>query len=512
MYAGIETAEMMTPIAALIAWGLSFVGINKYVRSHSTQTDNGFYTLFSIFVSIAVAIAVAASSKLLIVQTAPNDMSLATTSTIMLAIAAVVIWGISFIGISRYMKSHFAQRDNGFHMLVSTAVSLGATIVAVAAARLIMTTQTAPAELGSGVTAVDIGLFAIILVVLIAPFKVKIVEKNLEAFLFIMGALAVTITSKWAIELVKLAAEEPVLKGIVPAVLVAGLVFYYGKSAFQSLMNGIVNKVPLPVLIFGTTFILGLICSVITAIISALFLCEIANLMPLNRKDKINFVVISCFAIGLGAVLTPLGEPLSTIAITKLQGPPLYPGGPGNAGFFYLADQLGVLIVLGVIACSIFAMFYVGKKAEKVEVTQMGEEAGGLREVFVRAGKVWLFVSALFLLGAGMEVLIFKYLVQVPDYILFWVNMVSAILDNATLTAAEISPYMSQKQINAALYGLLISGGMLIPGNIPNIISAGKLGITSSEWAKLGVPVGLALNAVYFVVVFVLGINPTLGL
>jgi predicted cation transporter len=88
--------------------------------------------------------------------------------------------------------------------------------------------------------------------------------------------------------------------------------------------------------------------------------------------------------------------------------------------------------------------------------------------------------------------------------------MVSAILDNATLTAAEISPSISQSQINAALYGLLISGGMLIPGNIPNIISAGKLGITSSEYAKLGVPFGLILNAVYFLVVFILGINPVL--
>ena len=90
--------------------------------------------------------------------------------------------------------------------------------------------------------------------------------------------------------------------------------------------------------------------------------------------------------------------------------------------------------------------------------------------------------------------------------------MVSAILDNVTLTASEISPAMSMVQIQAALMGLLISGGMLIPGNIPNIISAGKLGITSSEWAKLGVPFGLVLNALYFVVVFVLGINPTLGL
>lgn len=72
--------------------------------------------------------------------------------------------------------------------------------------------------------------------------------------------------------------------------------------------------------------------------------------------------------------------------------------------------------------------------------------------------------------------------------------MVSAILDNATLATAEISKALNQKQINAALYGLLISGSMLIPNNIPNIISAGKLGISSSQWAKLGVPLVLVLN------------------
>jgi predicted cation transporter len=360
--------------------------------------------------------------------------------------------------------------------------------------------------LGETVTSIDIGLFVIILIVLLAPFKVKPVEKNLEAFLFVMGALAVTLTSKWTLELVKMAAEEPIIKGIVPAVLVAGLIFFFGQKQFQSFMNGLVKRANVSVIIFAATLILGVICSVITAIISALFLCEIANTLPLERKDKINFVIVACFAIGLGAVLTPLGEPLSTIAITKLQGPPYH------AGFFYLFDQLGVLILLGVLACSLFAMFYVGKKAAKAEVTHMGAESGGVREVFVRAGKVWLFVSALFLLGAGMEILIFKYLTKIPDFILFWVNMISAILDNATLTAAEISPAMSQRQINAALYGLLISGGMLIPGNIPNIISAGKLGITSGEWAKLGVPFGLVLNAIYFVIVFVLGINPSIGL
>lgn len=359
---------------------------------------------------------------------------------------------------------------------------------------------------GETVTSVDIGLFLIFLMVLLAPFKVKLAEKNLEAFLFLMGALAVTITNKWAMDLVILAGTEPIIKGIVPAVLVAGFIFFYGQKPFKSFMDGIVKSTNLGVILLVSTFALGLICSVITAIISALFLCEIANTLPLERKDKINYVVIACFAIGLGAVLTPLGEPLSTIAITKLQGAPYY------AGFWYLMDQLGILIVLGVLGCSLFSMFYVGKKATKGEVMAMGEESGGIREVIMRTIKVYVFVAALFLLGAGMEVIIFKYFTKIPDYILFWVNMISAILDNATLTAAEISPAMSQRQINAALYGLLISGGMLIPGNIPNIISAGKLGITSSEWAKLGVPLGLVINAIYFVIVFVLGINPSLGL
>jgi predicted cation transporter len=45
---------------------------------------------------------------------------------------------------------------------------------------------------------------------------------------------------------------------------------------------------------------------------------------------------------------------------------------------------------------------------------------------------------------------------------------------------------------------------MLIPGNIPNIIAAGKLNITSKEWASFGVPVGLITMAIYFVILFVI--------
>jgi predicted cation transporter len=351
---------------------------------------------------------------------------------------------------------------------------------------------------------VEIGLTVIFLLVLILPFRVKRVEHNLEIFLFIMGAAAATIASKWDLKLVLTAVEEPIVKGIVPAVLIAGLVFFYGRRPFERLMRRFLRAVPLKLAVLIIVAVLGLISSVITAIIAAIFLVEIVNLMPLHRREKVHLVIIACFAIGLGAVLTPIGEPLSTIAVVKLAGAPYH------AGFWYLMKHLGVLIVAGVLGVAIFGMFYIGKRASGVHVTDVHLVEGGVTEVFVRAGKVYAFVAALFLLGAGMEVIIYRYFSHVPAAVLFWVNMLSAVLDNATLTAAEIAPALTQEQINAALYGLLISGGMLIPGNIPNIISAGKLRITSSEWAKLGVVMGLVLNVIYFIIIFVLKFHPVL--
>lgn len=365
-------------------------------------------------------------------------------------------------------------------------------------------------------TPVDIGLFAIVLIVLVGPFMVRKIEHNLEAFLFVMGVLAVTLSgfeSKevlehlyannpemvekigWHMELVMEAVKEPIIKGIVPAVLVAGLLFHYGRATAQRAMARILEVVPLKVIVFLMVVILGLSSSIITAIIASLLLVELVNCMPLDRQTKINVVIIACFSIGLGAVLTPVGEPLSTIAITKLQGPPYH------AGFFFLFNRLAVYIIPGCLAMGLLAMFFTGKAAKEA-CAVAAEEAAGLRDVFVRALKVYIFVMALLLLGGGMKIVIDKYLLTIPPQILYWVNMVSAILDNATLTAAELSPSMEITQIQAVLMGLLISGGMLIPGNIPNIISAGKLNITSKEWARLGVPLGLVLMFLYFIWVF----------
>ncbi len=375
MYAGIETASIIASIAALTSWGLSFAGVNKYLRSHSTHDDNGFYMLFSIFASLAVAIAVAAGSKLLMVQTAPSGilaiavvliwgisfvgitrrlklhstqadngfimllstatslavaiasaaagrellkmqtspraMDLMTTTNIAVAMAIVAIWALSFVAITRHLKSHSTQADNGFYMLLSAAASLAVAIASAAAASRISMLQTATVNLGYGITAVDIGLGLVALAVLIGPFTVKKIEHNLEAFLFVMGVLSVTIAGVWEMRLVEEAVMEPVVKGIVPAVLVAGMAFHYGRSRAQSAMSYVLDNVSIKAVAFVMIVGLGLVSSVITAIIAALLLVELVNCMPLERKDKINLVIITCFAIGLGAVLTPLGEPLS---------------------------------------------------------------------------------------------------------------------------------------------------------------------------------------------------------
>ena len=97
------------------------------------------------------------------------------------------------------------------------------------------------------------------------------------------------------------------------------------------------------------------------------------------------------------------------------------------------------------------------------------------------------------------------FFAKIPAAALYWINMSSAVLDNATLTAIEINPGMGLAQIICIVVGLLIAGGMLIPGNIPNIVAAGRLKIGMQEWAKIGLPIGLAMMLIFFVILIFLG-------
>jgi len=330
------------------------------------------------------------------------------------------------------------------------------------------------------------GLLVIFLVVLIGPFVNKRIESNLEAFLFFMGVVSATLSNAWRSEVIHEGFIAPI--NITLAVLGAGVVFHYVRKYIDHIMRRVLVTVPLAVIVCVGIVILGLLSSIISAIIAALLLVEFITVLPLHRQAEVKLTIIACFAIGLGAALTPLGEPLSTIVVSKLSGEPYH------ASFYYLFHLLAGYVVPAVVVLGLFGTFVVQKKPEDTaESLAAEEEKEKLRDVFIRAGKIYIFVMALIFLGAGFKPLIDTYLLKLSSQVLFWVNMVSAILDNATLAAAEIGPSLSTAQIKSALLGLLISGGMLIPGNIPNIIAAHALHIKSTEWAKLGIPLGLII-------------------
>jgi predicted cation transporter len=330
------------------------------------------------------------------------------------------------------------------------------------------------------------GLCLIFVVVLIGPFLNKKIEANLEAFLFIMGVLSASLSNAWSAEVIHEGFMAPI--NITLAVLGAGVLFHYLRKYIDHAMRRILVTVPLKAIVCGAIIVLGLLSSIISAIIAALLLVELISILPLHRRAEINLTIIACFAIGLGAALTPLGEPLSTIVVSKLSGAPYH------ATFYYLFGLLGSSVIPAVVVLGIAGTFLVVEEPEDTGDSLAAEKnEEKLSEVFIRAAKVYVFVMALIFLGAGFKPLIDSYLLKLPPQILFWVNMVSAILDNATLAAAEIGPSLSTAQIKSALLGLLISGGMLIPGNIPNIIAAHALHIKSTEWAKLGFPLGLVI-------------------
>lgn len=337
-----------------------------------------------------------------------------------------------------------------------------------------------------------IGLIIILILVLFLPFT-KLVERNLEVFLFIMGILSVIVSQVFSMDLLKEALTHPI--NITLAVLVAGLLFRWFQGPLEKGILGMSRAIPYRLFIALFVIILGLISSIITAIIAAIILVAVVSVLKMDRKSQVWLVVLACFAIGLGAALTPIGEPLSTIVIGRL-----------NEEFFYLLKLIGVYIIPGVIAFGILAAFVV-KSPDNTNRTKGLEtnEVESYGEIIVRSLKVFLFVMALTFLGAGFQPFIERYLLDLNPLVLYWINIVSAILDNATLAAAEISPAMNETTIRDILLGLIISGGMLIPGNIPNIIAAGKLKITSLEYARIAAPIGFIAMIIYFIVIVIVG-------
>lgn len=340
-------------------------------------------------------------------------------------------------------------------------------------------------------TMLELGL--IIAAVLILPFSVKKVEEELEIFLFTMGIISVTVSKMWSYHLIVDALKEPIPISL--AVLIMGFIFKFTRKKLIRFSKKMIKKYKPEFVVFSVVFLLGISSSIITAIIASLILSEIISIMRFKKEYEIKLTVLACFSIGAGAALTPIGEPLSTIVVSKLKGE------PHNADFFYLLKNLGEWIIPLVVIFSILS----SKNASKNLSSEEGlveEYIETSKTIVLRALKVYLFVMALVFLGTGIKPLTQIFITKLQPEILYWINSISAILDNATLAASEIIPELSDRQITFIIMGLIISGGFLIPGNIPNIICASKLNIKSKEWARYGLLYGIPTMIVYFIILY----------
>src|SRR5208283_2841861 len=215
------------------------------------------------------------------------------------------------------------------------------------------------------------GLIIIALLVLILPFLVKSCERNLEIFFLIMGVLAVSVSTifghnLWNGELIIEALKAPVMIGALPVgifqvVLIFGLLIHFFNKPLYRAINSVVSKLSIRFFVFMLIVILGIISSVISVIVSSVILSEIVAALPIGRNDRIKVVVAACFAVGLGAVLTPLGEPMSTILIQRLSRPPYY------ANFSWAISHFAVYVIPACFALGIFGALWIGKtKPQKI--------------------------------------------------------------------------------------------------------------------------------------------------
>lgn len=336
-----------------------------------------------------------------------------------------------------------------------------------------------------------ITLSLMLILIFLLPLTEKKVENNLEIFLFIMGIISLIISKSISVNFFLETLTNHFLYMITGAVLFGGFLLRYLNKYIKKTIEHILKHVPLKLFVFNMVITIGLISSIITAIIAALLLVEIIALLPVSRKNKIKINIISCFSIGLGSILTPIGEPLATIVATKL-----------NLDFWYMITHLGIYIVPAIVMLGLLGSLYGNKDHNNFNNLNLIIEQPSNIDVILKAFEIFIFIIALDMLGTGFSPLVDNYIIKLNSNLLYWINMSSAVLDNATLASAEISNKMTTAQINTIIISLLVSGGMMIPGNIPNIISAGKMKIKSSEWIKFGMPLGLSMMVVYYIILF----------
>lgn len=329
---------------------------------------------------------------------------------------------------------------------------------------------------------------------LVWPLASRWVESHLEIFLLMVGAAAVTISGGWSVDFIYETLQYPVNVAFI--VLVVSVIFNnYSRYIFRVLF-AFFRKLEPQYSFALLVFLLGITSSLVSVTVAALVLAEVLKVVNLERLSTVRITVFACYAIGLGAVLTPLAEPLGLIINNALTRAPHF------ADFFFLMRHFFVWIAPAILLLSA-AAGYSARHAGTTMQMHIREDKETYGSMLRRTWHIYMFVAALNLISAGLRPLAQSTITHLGGKVLFLANAVSVIIDNATLAAIEIVPTISMNDLIYMVIGLAAFGSMLVQGNLPNIVAAEKLGIKSREWASVAVPTGLVLMGAYFIILWI---------
>ena len=341
----------------------------------------------------------------------------------------------------------------------------------------------------------NILLGILVIGLLVCPLTIRWVESRLELFLLAVGVAAVTVSGEWSFSLLHHALQAPVNVAFI--VLVVSVIFNnYSRYIFRILF-GLFRKLEPRYSFAALVFLLGMTSSVVSVTVSALLLAEVLKVVKLEHSAMVRITVFACYAIALGAILTPMAEPMGLVIKSALSGP------PHRADFFFLLRHFWAWIMPAVVLLSV-AAGYCARRAGAGLQMYIREDKETYSSVLRRTWHIYVFVGALFLISTGLRPLAQQIVTQLGGKILFLANALSVIIDNATLAAIEIVPTISQTDLVYMVIGLVAFGSMLVQGNLPNIVAAEKLDIKSREWAGVAVPTGFVLISVYFLLLTIL--------
>jgi predicted cation transporter len=332
----------------------------------------------------------------------------------------------------------------------------------------------------------SLATFVILAALLAGPLIFAPLEHNLEPYCLALGIVAVTAGRQWDWHLLRKAVLDPM--PITLTVIAAGALFGVLRPVLDRGFGAMRTALPRPLLAGLAVLIVALLSSAITAVVAALMLVEGVALMGLGPAERTRVVVLGCFAIGLGSALTPIGGPLATLAASAM-----------NLNFAGLFRLLSPWVFPGLAGIGVLTSYCARGPYDMIAVTNTASARERPRQALMQGLRIFAFVAGLTLIGEACAPFASHYVARLSDAGLFWANILSAALDNSTLVAIEFHQ-LARGRAQAALISLLVSGGMLIPGNVPNIVCANRLQMRSSEWARIGLPLGLIMLGIYFAV------------